>query len=292
MTSLVKEDAGPVAKKKTTKKEEEDISEEPIVIDEKLKLVFQSEDEVLEHFEKPVDTLEEEFLKIRSADDYGDDEAIALEDKLEDLLQNPDEVWMDNSTVSPIEAYNYIRSFANSDGEIYYYVAVTYVAAEIPTFIFLHFPTQHESTMAAYRRGEKIFERPKGSARLGGIEGDALSEGDELAGGLYRAMLTLRNDADLEENLFQNYAELREESIEDADEIWRNTTISGYTLVNFIKDFSRYENNQTEILYYISITIEDEATNSHALLFSFPTNDESLVERYRHGENLQADEVV
>ncbi|NQZ19758.1 MAG: peptidase, partial [Bdellovibrionales bacterium] len=33
-------------------------------------------------------------------------------------------------------------------------------------------------------------------------------------------------------------------------------------------------------------------TNSHALLFSFPTSDETLVDRYRHGENLQADEVI
>lgn len=27
-------------------------------------------------------------------------------------------------------------------------------------------------------------------------------------------------------------------------------------------------------------------------MFSFPTNDESLVDRYRHGENLHAEEVV
>ena len=48
----------------------------------------------------------------------------------------------------------------------------------------------------------------------------------------------------------------------------------------------------SEPIFYISVTLEDSGTNSHALLFSFPTNDESLVERYRHRENLQADEVI
>ena len=126
---------------------------------------------------------------------------------------------------------------------------------------------------------------------FGGIEGDALSEGDDLALGLYKAMLIVRSTSDIEESLFQNYAELREETIEEADEIWRNTTSNGYTLVTFIKDFSRAEEG-AEHLYYMAVTLEDEGTNSHALLFSFPSNDENLVDRYRHGENLQAEEVI
>src|SRR5690606_26696968 len=109
----------------------------------------------------------------------------------------------------------------------------------------------------------------------GGIEGDALTEGDELATGLYKAMLIVRSANDIEESLFQNYAELREETIEEADEIWRDTTMSGYTLVSFIKDLSRTEEG-AEHLHYIAVTLEDEGTSSHALLFSFPTNDETL----------------
>jgi hypothetical protein len=40
------------------------------------------------------------------------------------------------------------------------------------------------------------------------------------------------------------------------------------------------------------VTIEDTPSSSHALLFSFPTTDENLIGRYRHGENMQAEEVV
>ena len=162
---------------------------------------------------------------------------------------------------------------------------------DIPTFIFLHFPTKFDTLCEHYRRGELVYDRTTDEGYTGGIEGDSLSEGDEMAQGLYKAMLIVRSPNDLEESIFQNYAELREETIEEADEIWRNTTLSGYTLVTFIKDFSRMEEG-AEHLYYIAITLEDEGTNSHALLFSFPTNDESLVDRYRHGENLQADEVI
>jgi len=104
-------------------------------------------------------------------------------------------------------------------------------------------------------------------------------------------MLIVRNPNDIDEELFKNYSELREETIEEADEIWRNTTLGGYTLVTFIKDFSRAEEG-AETLYYLAVTLEDEGSNSHALMFSFPTNDENLVDRYRHGENLQAEEVV
>ena len=275
-----------VANKKT------DFEEEAIIIDEAKGLIFNSEEEVLAHFEKPVDHLEDEFLKTRLPDDFDDDKAADLEDQLEDVLQNPDEVWFDDKTIKGQSLYTYIKSFSGDNNDHYHYIAVTYLSEETPTFIYLHFPTKFGETTEHYRRGEQVFDRKSGSSALGGIAGDALSESDELALGLYQAMLVVRSENDIPESLFQNYSELREESIEEADEIWRNTTMSGYTLVSFIKDFSRYENNNPETLYYMSVTIEDEGTNSHALLFSFPTNDESLIERYRHGENLHADEVV
>ena len=49
---------------------------------------------------------------------------------------------------------------------------------------------------------------------------------------------------------------------------------------------------QNADLHYVVVTIEDTPSSSHALLFSFPTGDKNLLDRYRHGENLQAEEVV
>jgi hypothetical protein len=275
-----------------SKKKEKTMQEETIIIDKENDLIFNSEEEVLKHFAKPINTLEKEYLKLRIKDDFSDEESLGKEEELEDLLHSPDEVWEDTRTVDGIVIYNFIKAFEDEEREeIYYYVALAYLAEDIPTFVFLHFPTRFDTVCEHYRRGELVYDRSKEDVDYGGIDGDALSEGDDLAVGLYKAMLTVRNTNDIEETLFQNYAELREETIEEADEIWRNTTSNGYTLVTFIKDFSRAEEG-AEHLYYMAITLEDEGTNSHALLFSFPSNDENLVDRYRHGENLQAEEVI
>ena len=268
------------------------LTEEEIIIDKENNLIFKSEEEVLTYFAKPIQQLENEFLKLRADEDFSDDESLEKEDELEDLLQSPDEVWEDQDSVKSTTVYNFIKAFQDEENDdIFFYVAVVYLSDDVPTFVFLHFPTKFDNLCEHYRRGELIYDRAKEEMSHGGIEGDALTEGDELALGLYKAMLIVRSSQDIEESLFQNYAELREDTIEEADEIWRDTTMSGYTLVSFIKDFSRTEEG-AEPLYYIAVTLEDEGTSSHALLFSFPTNDETLVDRYRHGENLQADEVI
>jgi hypothetical protein len=40
------------------------------------------------------------------------------------------------------------------------------------------------------------------------------------------------------------------------------------------------------------VTEEDTEAQVNSLLFSFPTKDETLVDRYRQGENLEAEEVA
>lgn len=268
------------------------MQEETIIIDKENDLIFSCEEEVLKHFASPIKQLEEEFLKMRTKEDYSDDESMGMEDELEDLLHSPDEVWEDSESVEGVVIYNFIKAFEDTENEdIFFYVALAYLAEDVPTFVFLHFPTRFDALCEHYRRGDIVYDKSREEMGYGGIEGDALSEGDELALGLYKAMLIVRNTSDIDESLFQNYAELREETIEEADEIWRNTSMGGYTLVTFIKDLSRAEEG-AEALYYLAVTLEDEGTNSHALLFSFPTNDENLVDRYRHGDNLQAEEVT
>lgn len=268
-------------------KKQKSTYDEKIIIDEKNKLVFDSEDDVLEHFSKDIAKLEKEFLNLRPKDDYSDDEAAELEIHLDSVLESPDEIWLDRETLKTNPVHIYLKLIENPVQDIYY-VALVYVAQEVPTFIFLHFPTKYINVLEAYRRGELIYDRLMNDVELGCVEGDALSEGDEFAVGLFKAMSVLRGHDDISQEEFQSYSELREEAIEEPDEIWRSTDLSGNTLVNFIKDFSM----SGEPLYYIAVTLEDESSNSHALLFSFPTNDESLVDRYRHGENLQAEEVV
>lgn len=261
--------------------------DEKIIIDEKNKLVFKSEAEVLKYFEKQIALLEKEFLSLRPKKDFTDAQAAKLETHLDATLDNPDEIWVDTKTIKANPLNIFIKRI-REDEEEFHYIALTYVAQNTPTFVYLHFPTKSSEMVDQYRRGDQDQDRANNQVEMGCIEGDALSEGDELAVGLYKAMLVLRQDDDVPGKEFQGFAELREGAIEEPDEIWRNNDLDGNVLVNFIKDFSM----SNEPLYYVVVTLEDSDSSSHALLFSFPTKDESLVDRYRHGENLHADEVV
>lgn len=262
----------------------------PIVIDQDKGLVFQNEKELYDFFLGEIHQLEQEYFSVRSEQDVSEKEFKRFESHLEKTLEDPDEVWIDSTTLKGRELAIYIRKTKNEPD--LYHLALVYLKDDTPSFIYLHFPTTVLETVENYRRGERVFERSLyKNMKLGSVDGDALGEGDELAMGLYQAMLKLRINKDIAENRFQEFVDFREPTIQEPDEIWRTTDLQGHTLVSFVKEFEDVEGPESEI-FYIVVTIEDSTTNSHSLLFSFPTLDKNLVDRYRHGENLQADEVV
>jgi phage-Barnase-EndoU-ColicinE5/D-RelE like nuclease2 len=256
---------------------------DPIVIDESEGLVFQSEQELYSHFEEEIQVLENEFFALRGKEDINEHEFSHYDGQLERLLDDPDEVWEDKETLTGKRMFIYIRGF---DKDLQH-VAACYLTESTPSFVYLHFPTNDLDLVERYRRGQLVFERSQSDVALGAIDGDALHEGDDLAEGLYKAMLLLRSDKDLPEDEFHGYSDCREVTLEDADEIWRSSDSLGNVLVSFIKEFG-----DDDEFMYIVVTVEDAPSGSHALLFSFPTRDKGLVDRYRHGENLQAEEVV
>lgn len=274
------------AQKKTTSSSEK----EYIIVDEAAGLIFESEKELLGYFQGAINKLEEEYQSLRAPEDFTDEEQIAREHFLEATLDEPDEVWLDDKTMEDFAIYHFIKSFEEG-AESFKYVAVSYVSSEdeYPTFVFIHFPTKDSRVWQNYQRGELVYDKTYEEVSGGSIEGDALGEGDPLAMGLYMAMLKVRGDKDIPQDKFQDFAALREETIESADEIWRKNDLDGNVLVSFIKEFPDHET--TKDLVYIAVTQEDESSNVHSLLFSFPTTDPTLVDRYRQGENLQAEEV-
>lgn len=262
-----------------------------IIIDESKGLVFSSEEELYVHFNKEIEILEKEFFKLRSVDDIGEGSFVQYEANLTLLLEDPDEVWEDKGTLKGQSLIIYLRQMNSGEPEQLpvFHVAACYLTDDVPSFVYLHFPTTDESLVNKYRRGSMIYERSHSEVPIGAMEGDALSEGEELAAGLYNAMMKLRGERDIPEEDFPEFFEMREATLEDADEIWRSRDSMGNVLVSFIKEF---DDSDDAPVHYIVITVEDAVSNSHALLFSFPSSDASLVERYRHGENLQAEEVV
>lgn len=263
---------------------------EYIVVDEAAGLIFETEKELYGYFQAAINKLESEYQALRSSDDYSDAEQISREHYLEATLDEPDEVWLDDKTMEDFAIYHFIKSFEDGD-QTFKYIAIAYVSSEdeFPTFVFIHFPTKDSRMWQNYQRGELVYDQTYEQVSGGSVEGDALGEGDPLAMGLYLAMLTVRGEKDIPQDKFKEFAELREDTIENADEIWRKNDLDGNILVSFIKEFPDHETMKD--LTYIAVTQEDEDSNVHSLLFSFPTTDQSLVDRYRQGENLQAEEV-
>ena len=275
--------------KATAVKRRSSAEKDLIVIDEPRGLVFSTEDELYDHFLPQIQALEKEYFSSRNNDDIQEKEFVRYEELLNQVLDDPDEIWEDATTIHGFRVRTYVGHYTSPEAESVYYVALAYATKEVPSFVYLHFPSHDLALVDNFRRGNLIYDRVLKEVENGAVEGDALSEGDDLAVGLYRAMLTLRSDKDIGEPKFKKYETLRETTIEDADEIWRSVDLAGNILVTFIKDFP---DEGREGLNYVVVTIEDTPSSSHALLFSFPTCDVNLIDRYRHGENLQAEEVV
>ncbi len=264
-----------------------DLDAETIVIDEGKGLIFSTEEDLLEYFRPVVDVLEKKFFSLRSDTDISVEDHEKYEKYLNATLDYPDEVWEDTFTVEG-EILNHFVSKCEVNGKKFSYVVTAYLTNDLPTFVYLHFPTKDIEFLDTYCAGELIFDQDFEQIEFASLEGDALGEGDFLSVGLFKAMLTLRSESDIPDEDYRQFSSLRHQTIEAADEIWRNTDLSGNILVSFIKE---HPDEGVEDLHYIVVTQEDEESNMHALLFSFPTKDKSLVDRYRHGENLQADEV-
>ncbi len=263
-----------------------------IVIDRKANLVFKNEKDLFEFFQPQIDFLEKEFDKFAAGEsmeaEINAHPDFSIEDELELSLEEPQEIWHDPKTFTEFPIFHFLRPIEELDA---FHVTITYVSSEDePTFIFLHFFTKDLELVARYRRGELVYDRAFEEVGFGALDGDSLSEGDPLAMGLFISMLKVRGDKDIPHEDFPSMGEqFREETIESADEIWKHTDLAGNEIVTFIKEFPDVGIPE---LNYIAVTQEDPGTKVHSLLFSFPTNDPSLLDRYRQGENLQAEEVV
>ena len=262
---------------------------EQIEVDVERGHVFDDEEQLFAYFEPRIQALEKLYARVRKGDDYTDDELDELSEYLEMTLEDPDEVYESFEFGLDEPLGTFIRTVEVAEGT-FYYIAICYLAKnDEPTFVYLHFATRFREFVDHYKKGDLVYTRSFRDTEVLSLEGDALSDGDELAIGLSESMLKIRGDKDIPISQFHEYADLRESTIEEADEIWRNTDLSGNTLVSFIRS---YEIEGEEIpATYIVITVEDTEAKVHSLLFSFPTKDESLVDRYRHGENLQAEGV-
>jgi len=274
--------------KKTTKKFQE---KELIVVDEAQGLIFENEKTLLGFFSKQLDSYQSKYDKNYNPKvDFSEEEVLEKEILLESVLDDPDEIWVDKESYPDVPVYTLIKEMQHGD-ELFNYVAVVYLNSEekFPTFVFIQFPTKDPELVDLFREKEIIYHRKLESIQFAAIDGDSLLEGDYLAIGLLEAMMKVRSDKDIPAEDFQKYAEYRDQAINEPDEIWRKVGSDGQILVTFIADISEHAGSDA---HYVVVTEEDPNTQVHSLLFSFPSNDEALLSRYRQGENLEAEEVT
>lgn len=259
-----------------------------IVIDEKLGLVFDSEQELYSFFEPFVQKMESQYATLVQSPEKFDFSEKMISDELEKTLDEPAEIWLDEKTFKEFPIFHFIRPLADVDA---FHVVTCYVSSdEEPTFIFLNFFSRELKVVSKFQRGDLIYDRAFDEVGFGALEGDSLMEGDPMAMGLFLSMLKVRQEGDVAFEKFKKIGEeVRDDTIQTPDEIWRSTGARGVVLVTFIRAI---EDHLEKDLHYVVVTQEDEASHTHSLLFSFPTNDMTLVDRYRHGENLQTEEVA
>lgn len=289
----LKKPTGTSAKRKAkTHKAAKKIQEkELIIIDEQQGLIFENDKTLFGYFSVPIKEYETRFQENYDArNDFSLLEHKEHESLLEETLDDPDEIWLDDTTFEDLIVHTLVKRFETKQ-QVFEYIAVVYINTEdnYPTFVFIHFPTRDAKMLEAFRQNEIVFHKKLEAIQFAAIEGDSLLEGDYLAIGLLESMLKVRGDKDIPTDKFKDFNECRESTIDSPDEIWRKVDSTGHILVTFIKEFS---DMGTEDLHYIVVTEEDTDAQVNSLLFSFPTNDTSLVDRYRQGENLEAEEVA
>jgi len=263
---------------------------EEIVIDPHNNLSFQSEKEVFEYFSPSIERLLADLRSRRTSQDLPLHDVEKFTEYVKGTLHQPDEVW----EMTPIERDDqalpvsaFVAHFKDATYPAgLYYVVLAYMVEAEPRFVYLHFPTRDEKLFNTYRKGKLLYKRAHNVEEAS--EHDALAEGDELATGLYKAMLTLRSARDIPEEDFLDYQQLRDEVLEQPTEIWRYPDMNGNVLVVFIRSYLGGEKS----FFYVAVTLEEAVSETQSLLFSFPTHDSSLVDRYRRGESLSQETFV
>ena len=253
----LKKNIRPSAKRKAkTHKAAKKIQEkELIIIDEKQGLIFENDKTLFGYFSIPIKEYEVRFQENYDLrNDFSLIEHQEHESLLEETLDDPDEIWMDDSTFEDLTVHTLVKRFETKQ-QVFDYIAVVYINTEdnYPTFVFMHFPTRDSKMLESFRQNEIVFHKKLEAIQFAAREGDSLLEGDYLAIGLLESMLKVRGEKDIPTDKFKDYNECRESTIDSPDEIWRKVDTTGHILVTFIKSkisfcqmiFRKHCNNMT-----------------------------------------------
>lgn len=255
-------------------------SDEKIVyVEESANRYFCSEKCIRAYYDPMSEHYRKQMLDIRDPHDISEADFAEYESYAPLCLSNPDEEWVDTTEFGETITY-FLSNFTNEGGKFTYIVACFCLEDE-PTYILLSFPTRDKKLAEEFRRGEKI-ERKDDDEEPGEpeISSPVLTE-DFLArqgNAIEEEMLRHRDPTDVPKEEFEEYVHLVDQTIENPDEVWELQDEGDNPILTLI---SQHE----ESLHYVVICTFDatQTQESWRVIYSFPTRDPALVQRYRRG---------
>jgi hypothetical protein len=256
--------------------------EKIVYVEEGSSRFFCSEKCIRSYYDPMAEFYRQEMQGIRDPHDIPEADFSEYESYAPLCLSNPDEVWMDQSENGE-NVYYYLANFTNEGGK-FSYVVMCFCMEMEPTYILLSFPTRDKKLVEEFRRGEKLeLADPVEESAAAEPEVSPHLNEDFLAkqgNAIEEEMLRHRGPKDIPKAEFDDYAHLMEQTIENPDEVWElQDAGDANTLLTLISQ-------QEENLHYVVICTYDqkqENQESWRVIYNFPTNDPSLVQRYRRG---------
>lgn len=244
---------------------------------------FCSEKCIRDYYDPLSEYYREEIAKLRNNHDIPDSEFSKYESYGPLCLSNPDEIWVE-ITEHAENFYYFIGNYTNEGGKFYYLVMCFCLELE-PTYIITGFPTRDKKLVDGFRRGKKIDLSEEELTEVSEAEiANSPMQEDILANqgkALEEEMLRHRKSDDLPLSSFDEYAHYLEQTIENPDEIWELQDEKESPILTLISQ------PEEGLSYVVICTFEagtpGEAQQSWRVIFNFPTNDPSLVQRYRRG---------
>jgi hypothetical protein len=251
--------------------------EKIVYVEQSANRYFCSEKCIRSYYDPVAEYYRREMMEIRDPHDISEADFSELESYAPLCLSNPDEIWVDSTEFGETITF-FLANFTNEGGKFTYIVAC-FCLDEEPTYILLSFPTRDKKLIEEFRRGEKV-ERTEGEEAAEPEVSPVLTE-DFLArqgNAIEEEMLRHRNATDIPAKDFEDFVHLVDQTIENPDEVWELQDEGDNPQLTLI---TQHEEN----LHYVVICTFDssQGQESWRVIYSFPSRDPALVQRYRRG---------
>ncbi len=254
--------------------------EKIVYVEESANRYFCSEKCIRSYYDPMAEYYRKQMLEVRDPHDVSESDFADYESYAPLCLSNPDEIWADTTEFGET-IYFYLANFTNQGGKFTYIVACFCLEDE-PTYILLSFPTRDKKLAEEFRRGEKLEIKEDDEETASEPEVSPVLAEDFLArqgNAIEEEMLRHRDPTDVPQAEFEEHLHLVDQTIENPDEVWELQDEGDNPILTLISQ-------QEENLHYVVICTFDnsQGQESWRVIYSFPTKDPALVQRYRRGQ--------